>query len=332
MTKPSSHSELRIGLGQALRYSGETIGFFLIIAFFSLFAVDRASRIGGWIGRNIVARVSRSTRARNNLRIAFPDISEAETTRIVNAMWDNLGRVMAEYAHLDRLHSDGAEPRIEITGLENLRAAQAAGKGLLLISGHFANWEVMPFAARDYGFSGGVVVRPTNNPFVARWLDRKRSANGMPMQIAKGAQGTKRIFTLLRKNEAICMLVDQRASEGIPAPFFDQDVMTTPVPAVLALKLDAVIVPATNRRVKDAHFHMHIYPPIVPQRSGDQDADVLATTAAINAFIETRVRECPEQWLWIHKRWTEGKVMMTRRAQLLSGGRDGATNATSSRV
>jgi KDO2-lipid IV(A) lauroyltransferase len=124
---------------------------------------------------------------------------------------------MAEYAHLDKLHMDGPDPRIEIRGLEILDATLATGKGLVLVSGHFANWEIMPFGARDYGITGGVIVRPTNNPYVNRWLERARIRNGMAEQIPKGASGTRRIFSLLRKGEAALLLVDQRASEGIPS-------------------------------------------------------------------------------------------------------------------
>src|SRR6185436_8736087 len=155
-------------LARRIRYYFETAGFFTVIGFFRLFGLDRASAIGGWIGRNLVAPTAMSRRAIANLAAAYPEKSPAEISAIVRAMWDNLGRVLAEYAHLDKIHWSGPNPRIELGGTEYPNAARVEGKGIIFISGHFANWEIMPFGAHDYGFTGGVVVRPANNPYVDR--------------------------------------------------------------------------------------------------------------------------------------------------------------------
>ena len=239
------------------------------------------------------------------MRAAYPEKSEDKIKTVVRGMWDNLGRVLAEYAHLGKLTWKGASPRIDVVGLENYHAAKARGKGMLIISAHFANWETMPFAAREYGVTGGMVVRPTNNPYVSRWLAKQRSRYGIPEQITKGAQGTRNIFTLWRKGEAILMLVDQNTDEGVAAPFFGRDAMTTPAPAALSLKLGAVLLPTSNERLNGARFRMRIHPAIPFTPSGDQDADIVALTATINTSIEERVRKCPEQWFWIDRRWTD---------------------------
>ena len=267
--------ERQISRARRLRYRMEAAGFFSVIGFFRLFDIDRASAIGGWIGRKIVGRTFLSRRALRNLQTAYPEKSQAEIAAILNTMWDNLGRVMAEYAHLDEICWRTANSRITVTGLENLENAKARGKGLVLLSAHFANWEIMPIAAREYGVTGGIIVRNANNPIVSRWLDALRSRKGMPEQISKGAQGTRRVFTLLRKGETILLLADQRASEGIRVPFFGRDAFTTPAPASLALKLGAVIVPVSNRRLSGARFHMHVHPAIEPSNTGDHDRDVL---------------------------------------------------------
>jgi Kdo2-lipid IVA lauroyltransferase/acyltransferase len=315
---------------QRIRYSYETAGFFILIGFFSLFAIDRASAIGGWIGRNLLAPTGLSARAYENLRLSFPEKNAAEIKRIVVAMWDNLGRVLAEYAHLGELSMLGADPRIDVVGADTVRAPVALGKGVLIISAHFANWEVMPFAARQFGLKGGVVVRPTNNPFVSRWFDKQRLRYGMQEQIAKGALGTRRIFSLLRKGDCVLMLVDQRTSEGIPAPFFGRDAMTTPAPAALALKLGSAIVPVWNERLSGAHFRMHVDAPVTVPQTGNAQRDVQVLTAAINAWVETRVRAQPEQWLWIHKRWSEPGAKLKKRAQALLGAGDTADSDGSS--
>ncbi len=313
-----------------LRYLAEAAGFFVVIGFFRLFSVERASAVGAWIGRVGVAPTGLSKLARENLRAAYPDKTAEQIEALIRAMWDNLGRVMAEYAHLDKIRWKTAKPRIEVSGVEHIAEAQARGRGVLLVSAHFANWEVMPIIGHELGLPGAAVVRPANNPYVNRWLDRLRLRNGMPEIIAKGAAGTRRIFTLLRKGECICIMVDQRVSEGIPAPFFGRDALTTPAPAALALKLGAAVLPITNVRTGGAHFHFRAHPPIEPPNTGDPERDLVTYTAAINAFMETQVREHPEQWLWIHRRWVDPDAALRKRAQALSRG--GATNATSNRV
>jgi KDO2-lipid IV(A) lauroyltransferase len=323
--------ERRLPLSRRLRYMAEATGFFAMIGFFRLLGLDGASAFGGWLGRNIAAPSRMSRLARANLEAAYPEKSPAEIEAILSRMWDNLGRVLGEYAHLDKLKWEGADPRIVVSGIENALPSLVPGKGILLISAHFANWEVMPFTARNYGLSGAIVARPTNNPYVNRWLEKVRTRNGLPEVISKGASGLRRIFTLLRDGASVCMLVDQRTSEGIPAPFFGRDALTTPAPAALALKLGAVVVPISNERVGGARFHVRVHPAIPVPNTGNTDRDMLEMTGAINAFVEARVREHPEQWLWIHRRWVDANAPLRRRAQALLD-RGGAARAASRRV
>jgi len=304
-----------------LRYYLEAAAFFSVIGFFRLFGIERASAIGGWIGRNLVARTFLSRRPLRNLRASYPEKGEAEIRAILLAMWDNLGRVMAEYAHLDEIHWLSPNPRITITGAENFESARALGKGMIMVSGHFANWEIMQIPAREYGITGGLIVRPANNPYVNRWLDALRSRIGMRDQISKGVEGTRRVFGLLRKGEAVLLLADQRASEGIPVPFFGRDAFTTPAPAALALKLGTPILPFSNTRVGPAKFHMQVHPMIAPPRTGDPQRDLVQFTAAITRWIEDRVREKPGEWLWIHKRWVKHDAPLRKRALALTSDR-----------
>ena len=310
-----------------LRYRLEAAGFFTVIAFFRLFGLDRASAIGGWIGRTLIAPTRLSKLALENLLLAFPEKTDAEREAILRGMWDNLGRVMAEYAYLDQIHSRGDNPRITITGFENAPPEGVQANGAFLISAHFANWEVMPIAARDFGLDGATVVRPTNNPYVNRWLENLRTRNGMPELVSKGGDGLRRIYGLLREGKVICLLVDQRASEGIPVPFFGHDALTTPAPAAVALRRGALLMPFSNERISGSHFRIRIHPPIAPPNTGDATRDLVEYTARINAFVEECVRARPEQWLWIHRRWVDKNAPLRKRAQALSG----ALNATSKR-
>ncbi|MBS0472454.1 MAG: lysophospholipid acyltransferase family protein [Proteobacteria bacterium] len=287
-----------------LRYGLEAAAFFAGIGFFRLLGLRAASAVGGFVGRNIFYRIRGvMKRARENLHAAFPEKSDAEIEAIIVEMCDNLGRTVAEYAHLEKFSMHGDNPRLEIVNVEAGRAAMASGKGVMFFSGHFANWEMMPFVAEQLGFEGGEVYRPQNNPIVDRWLVEQRRKNGPKDQVAKGVQGTKRIFTLLRRGKAIFLLADQKTNEGIAAPFFGRDAMTTPAPAILALKLGSVLLPASNERLPGPRFRMTIHPPVSITPTGDHDRDVYLLTCAISDAIEKAVRQRPSQWLWIHRRW-----------------------------
>ena len=154
--------------GQTLRYGAEAFLFLLFMGFFRLLGVDGASALGGFIGREIFARTGVTKRARENLQAAFPEKSAAEIDAIIRTMWDNLGRTVAEYAHLDKFDLKGPTPRITVDNIELAEAIR--GKSVLILSGHFANWEIMPIAASRFGLGGAIVYRPPNNPFVDRYI------------------------------------------------------------------------------------------------------------------------------------------------------------------
>jgi KDO2-lipid IV(A) lauroyltransferase len=308
-------------LFKRLRYGAESMLFFPFMGFFKLVGIDAASAIGGFIGRHVFYRLPVTNRARQNLRAAYPGMPRAEIEVIVREMCDNLGRVTAEYPHLGKLYIDGPERRVELVGTEHLDAAMAAGKGMMVVSGHFANWETMTAAAGQRGCKG-LVYRPPNNPTVAEWISRQRGKLGPKEQIGKGVHGTRRIVSLLRQGQAIAMLVDQKTGEGIAVPFFGRPAMTTHLPATFALKFGAALLPVRAERIGGARFRVIIQPPIQFTSSGDSERDVVALTAKINETIEEFVRVRPSQWLWIHRRWTTPRdiaKLEKKKAQALGG-------------
>jgi KDO2-lipid IV(A) lauroyltransferase len=320
----NTSTQAPLPLWSRLRYGAESLAFFSYIGVCRILGLELASAIGGFIGRNIFYHVRGiMDRARENLRHAFPEKSDAERETIILEMCDNLGRTVAEYAHLDKFSMHGPDPRLKIVNPDIGETALARGKGVMFFSGHFANWEMMPFVAKQLGFEGGEVYRPQNNPTIDRWLVQQRAKNGPVDQIAKGPRGTRRIFTLLRRGKAIFLLTDQKTNEGIAAPFFGREAMTTPAPAMLALKLGAVLLPASNERLSGSRFRMTIHPPLAFTPSGDEAQDVYALTCAINDTIERCVRARPSQWLWIHRRWPtsreQDQVRGKRALQVLGG-------------
>ncbi len=315
--------EPRLPLGRKLRYGAEAGVFFTVMGLFKILGVDTGSALGGFIGRNIYYRLGVINRARENLRAAYPAQTEAERETILRAMCDNLGRTMSEYPHLTSISTKGAHPRITAIETDAPKAAVASGKPVMFISGHFANWEVMAIGTYQSGYDAATVYRPPNNPYVDRWIAKKRLECGFKEQIAKGAHGMRRIFTCLRRGKPVCFLVDQKTNEGIPVPFFGRDAMTTPAPAALALRLDAILQPVSIRRTGGAHFEVGFPPPIVFTPTGEQERDVERLTAAINDHIEQQVRKDPSQWLWVHRRWPgerdKAQMAQGKRAQGLAG-------------
>ena len=297
---PSNGS--RLSLGQKLRYGAEAAVFFGFMALFRGLGLDRASRLGGWIGRNIFPLLPPDRIARANLAAAFPEKSLDERNEIRGIMWDNLGRVVGEYPHLGRFSPKGEDPRIGYSFPPGMTAESLKHQPLIFLSAHLGNWEMMPIIAEQMGFDGAAVVRPPNNPYVADWVARQRRINGPATFIAKH-NAARPMLAQLRSDKSLCMLVDQKLREGIAVPFFGRDAMTTPAPAALALKFGAQIVITSNRRLPGARFHVTVHEVIDFIPSGDDTKDIQELTAAVTARIERIIREDPGQWLWIHNRW-----------------------------
>ncbi len=286
------------------RYLIEAVAVWLAQALFGALPLDRASALGGWLGRALGPRLRRTQVAERNLRRAFPERSPDEIAAIVGAMWDNLGRVAAEFPHLGEIDVYAADGRVEAVGSEYLDALRAGGGNAIFFSAHLGNWEIASLCTSQKGMPLTFIYRAANNPFVDRMV-RKLRAPIAGAHFPKGAPGAAQLVAALRRGESLGMLVDQKLGDGIAAPFFGRDAMTAPAPALLALKFGCPLVPVRVERFEGARFRLTVYPPIDVPRTGDRDADVAATTARINAVLEEWIRARPEQWLWIHRRWPE---------------------------
>jgi KDO2-lipid IV(A) lauroyltransferase len=282
------------------RYLAETAAFFSVMTVFKLLPVDWASALGGWLGRTVGPRIGVSRRAFKNLRRALPRNSETENRRIVRGMWDNLGRTVAEFPHLDAICA-AKSGRVEIVNGGKVAELLAAKRPAILFGGHFANWEVGPAVIhRLMGESLLSVFRATNNPWVNRLL---RSRMKSRRAVAKGAEGGRELLRHLTKGGHVAMLVDQKLNDGIAVPFFGHDAMTAPAIARLALRFGCPIVPVRVERLKGAHFRFTVLPQLELADKRATAANVLETMKRVTAIIETWVRARPEQWLWIHRRW-----------------------------
>lgn len=274
----------------------EAVVVYLLFTALRQFSLGSASTIGGLMARSIGPNLSAHKTARENLKIAFPDLSRSEQNKLLDRMWDNLGRVAGELPHLQ---GDYIIKHIKITGTENL---PAQGKPAFMFSGHVGNWELLACIAQTGGRPVTGVYREANNPLVDDIIIKIRAPRYANL-IPKGTQGAVKIVRSIKNNEAIAMLVDQKMNDGIPVPFFGRDAMTPTAIAELALRYDMPIIPARVLRTKGANFEGTIYPAITYQRTGDKEKDVYNIMLAINQILEGWIRKHPEQWFWVHKRW-----------------------------
>ena len=286
-----------------LRHVAEDVLFRILLGLARLVGLEAATAVGAFIGRTIGPLLGRSRLAVRNLRMAFPEMSEGEARAIGRAMWDNLGRTAAEYAHLDRFKCYEPGGRIEVVGAEHFDAAIAGGKGAVFVAGHFANWELLPMAGTQRGGDVAEVYRAANNPLVDRRIVAMRKALAAPVQVPKGNAGARSLISHLKRGGIVAMLVDQRMSDGVAVPFFGREAMTPAAPAQLALKFGCPIIPAHIERLAGSRFRIRIHPPIAVAASGDQQVDVLRIMTELNRTLEGWIRDRPEQWLWLHDRW-----------------------------
>ncbi|KAB7739822.1 lauroyl acyltransferase [Parvibaculum sedimenti] len=288
-----------------IQYLAEIAALKAMLAFCRLLGLDRSSALGGWLGRNVGPKLGITRRARGNIKRAMPELSTEEVERIVVGMWDNLGRTAFEYAHLDKFSRPEERHRVEVVGIEGLLAYAATGKGGMLVSGHFANWELMPLVMRLEGLDGGGVYRAANNPYVNDWMVTMRRELIVPEQIAKGPKGARLLIQAIRDKRFVAMLIDQRLTEGIEAKLFGLPAMTTPTPAVLALRYNAALIPASIVRTQGAHFRITVHEPVVVDKDAEPTGEILRVTQLLNDFLEARIREHPEGWFWLHNRWRD---------------------------
>jgi len=279
----------------------EALGFDAFTALARLAPLEAWSSLFGGLGRLIGPLTGAHRTARRNLRLAMPELSEAEVRVILSAQWENFGRYLGEFPVTDRLTPSGG--RVDVSQAGRLVDIARAGRPVVLISGHFSNLEIMAAAIVEAGIPCEVTYRALNNPFVDERIRQGRKRYGVRMFAPKGAEGARDLLAALKAGRSIAMLNDQRYDAGTASLFFGRPVMTNPAAARLALRFGTEIQPMSIERVKGARFRVIAHDPITVPDTGDKTADVQAGVDAINAFLEARVRARPGEWWWVHRRW-----------------------------
>jgi KDO2-lipid IV(A) lauroyltransferase len=274
-----------------------------------LFDPDKLADFSGWVARTIGPWLPEHKIGRDNLTAAFPEKSPQEIDAILRGVWDNLGRMGAEFAHLDRLWDwDPAHPehceRIVITPQQIDRYMQLAndGKPALVFAAHLANWEIPAICAATYQMDSAVLYRRPNNARLDRWLHETRDAS-MGTLIATGLDAPVRVAEALERGAHVGILVDQYYVRGVDVTFFGRRTKANPLIARLARHFDCPIYGTRVIRLPGHRLRPELSEEIKPARDADGKIDIAGTMQIITDVVEGWVREYPEQWLWLHRRW-----------------------------
>jgi KDO2-lipid IV(A) lauroyltransferase len=294
-------SDKRRPWAQDLLWRAEALGFDLFIGVVRLLGVDAASAFGGWLGRTVGPLSGAHKVAVRNLKLAFPDKDEAWRAAMLKAQWDGLGRTFAEFPLMDKiLPSTG---RVEVVNQERLFKIAADKVPVVFVSGHLSNWEVMPAAIVDSGVVCEMTYRAANNPYVDERIKASRFRYGVRLFAPKGGDGARELLEGMKQGKSVALMNDQKFNTGVEGPFFGHPVRTAPGPSRLAIRFGTVLQPMSVQRIKGARFRAVVHDPIHLPDTGDRTADIEAGVRLVNAFMEERIRERPEEWFWVHRRW-----------------------------
>jgi Kdo2-lipid IVA lauroyltransferase/acyltransferase len=258
--------------------------------------------IGPWLPEHRVGRA--------NLAAAFPDKSPQEIETILRGVWDNLGRVAAEFAHIDRMTlpergelGETLDVTYEQASLDRFDAIRASGKPALFFAAHLANWEIPAVGAAFYRLPANVLYRRPNIAAIGDAVVAMR-AGCMGTLVPVGIDAPVRLANALERGEHVGMLVDQHYVKGVDVVFFGRWVKANPLIAQLARHTGAAVHGVRMVRLPDGnHFWGELTDALALPRDANGDVDVPGAMQAITSVVEGWVREHPEQWLWLHRRW-----------------------------
>jgi len=278
------------------------IQFIVIIFFFIIFKIlgyKISSEIGGKLFE-IVGPIFRSKKLiHSNIKKAIPHLNFKDIEIITKSMWNNYGRVFAEYMFIKDFRSGKLNSKIKIEGQEILDQIKIQNIPTIFISGHFGNFELMAMHIEKSGIKLSAIYRPLNNIFLNRIMENIRTKYICKNQIKKGIGGMKKLIKLQKNNCSTALMIDQRVSEGIKSKFFNQEALTTTIPAQLVKKFNMPVVPIFIERINKTSFKISIKKPI----KFDKKTSAKDITDQLNKMLELMIINKPNHWIWSHNRW-----------------------------
>jgi len=276
--------------------------FFISILFFILFKIlgpKIASNFGGILFEKIGPLFRPKKLIHSNIKKAIPNIDNLNLQLITKSMWNNYGRIFAEYIFISEFRDGQLSSNIEIEGKEILDEIKKMNKQVIFISGHLSNFELMAMSLEKSGIKLSAIYRPLNNIFLNKIMERIRKKYICKHQIKKGIGGIKELIKLKKENFSTALMIDQRVSEGILSNFFENPALTTTIPAQLIKKFNIPVVPVYIERIKGLTFKIVINKPI----TFNEEVSIKKITDDLNIILEKMILTKPEQWIWTHNRW-----------------------------
>ncbi len=274
---------------------------------------DSASGLGAVLGRFFGPRSRKHQHVVGNLLTAFPGWLPHQAEAVARRVWAGIGRTLLEFPVLERI-CDPREGRVRIVDLGGLDAVLRSGRPGVFVSGHLANWNLLPLAARSSGLPMSVIYRPQSNPVVERLLAGWRDALGC--RFLDVEQATRPLLRELQAGRSVGLLMDQRYDRGVRVPFFGREATTTTVPARIALRLGLPLVPTRVQRLRGARFVITVYRPVEPEPGLDEDTAARRMTETVNGLFARWIAAAPDQWLCTKRRWPRQRLQMPNRGKV----------------
>jgi KDO2-lipid IV(A) lauroyltransferase len=271
-----------------------------------LIPLKHAARMFESFARWLGPKIWRHKVVMDNLAIAFPEKSIEEREKLASDSWAQMARTLLEYIYLDEIFNLEVEMEesetIEIVNGEAFQRLRDDGLPAILFTGHIANFELLPMVSEKFGLHILSMYRRPNNEYAASQVEESRKGFDKNL-VASGAMASFQLMSALERGEHVGLLVDQKFRRGINIPFFGKDAKTNPLLAKLARRYDCPVHGARTVRLPDGRFRLEITDELVLPRDKNGDVDIKGTTELVTNVVEGWVREYPEQWLWMHRRW-----------------------------
>ena len=281
------------------KYFLEFIFIVILFIIFKILGFKLASNMGGYIGKKIGPLFRSKQIILTNIKNALPGANKADLELIIQSMWENYGRILAEYVFLKDFRKEKLNDYLEIEGKEHLNKVRDSNEQVVFVSGHFNNFELMAMQIEKSGINLAAIYRPLNNIFLNGIMEKIRTKYICKNQIKKGRSGTRELLKSFNNKNSIALMIDQRVSEGEKSNFFGQDAFTTTIPAQLVKKFGCKIVPIHIERYNDFYFKMKVEEPI----NYNKDSTIDEITLSLNKLLENMILKNPSQWIWSHNRW-----------------------------
>ena len=285
-----------------MKYFNYFFQFIFVILFFCLFKIlglNFSSKIGGKLFEKIGPLFRSKKLIHANIRRALPHISQENLNEFVKLMWNNYGRIFAEYIFIKDFRNGKYSSNIKIEGQDILEKIKQTEQQVIFVSGHLGNFELMAMHLEKTGIKLSAIYRPLNNIFLNPLMEKIRKEYICKHQIKKGIGGMKKLMSLKKENFSTALMIDQRVSEGIFSNFFDQRALTTTIPAQLIKKFKIPVVPIHIQRNNGPNFKITIQKPII----FSEENSIQNITDKLNYVLENLIKIKPEQWIWSHNRW-----------------------------